>query len=56
MWDSTLHSETHPHHRQLDGQVRELDEDFEIDGLTVDSPGHFGTPSEDCRCRDVQYL
>ncbi|MGN1085415.1 MAG: phage minor head protein [Porcipelethomonas sp.] len=51
VWDSTLDSKTRPHHRALDGQVRELDEDFEVDGLTADSPGHFGTPSEDCRCR-----
>lgn len=51
VWDSTLDSKTRPHHRALDGQVRELEEDFEIDGLTADSPGHFGIPSEDCRCR-----
>lgn len=51
VWDSTLDSKTRPHHRALDGQVRELEEDFEIDGLTADSPGQFGIPSEDCRCR-----
>lgn len=51
VWDSTLDSKTRPHHRALDGQVRELEEDFEIDGLTADSPGHFEIPSEDCRCR-----
>lgn len=51
VWDSTLDSKTRPHHRQLDGQVRELDENFEVDGLTASAPGYFGTPSEDCRCR-----
>lgn len=51
VWDSTIDGDTRKHHRQLDGQVRELDEDFEVDGLTADSPGHFGKPSEDCRCR-----
>lgn len=51
VWDSTLDGKTRPHHRQLDGQVRELDEDFEVDGMKADSPGHFGKPSEDCRCR-----
>ena len=56
VWDSTLDSKTRPHHRALDGQVRELDEDFEVDGLTADSPGHFGTPSEDCRCRCVVLI
>ena len=51
VWDSTIDGDTRKHHRQLDGQVRELDEDFEVDGLSADSPGHFGKPSEDCRCR-----
>lgn len=51
VWDSTLDGKTRPHHKKLDGQVRELEEDFEVDGMTADSPGHFGKPSEDCRCR-----
>lgn len=51
VWDSTLDSRTRPHHRALDGQVREIEECFEIDGLKAEAPGHFGTPSEDCRCR-----
>ena len=50
-WDSTLDKKTRPSHGKLDGQVRELDEDFEVDGMKADSPGHFGKPSEDCRCR-----
>lgn len=32
-WDSTLDNKTRPHHRRLDGQIRELDEPFEVDGL-----------------------
>lgn len=44
-WDSTLDKKTRPSHRKLDGQVRELDEDFEVDGMKADSPGHFGKPS-----------
>lgn len=51
VWDSTLDNKTRPHHRQLDGQVKELDEDFEINGLTASAPGHFNKPSEDCNCR-----
>lgn len=51
VWDSTLDSRTRPHHRALDGQVREIEECFEIAGLKAEAPGHFGTPSEDCRCR-----
>ncbi|MCI7043324.1 MAG: phage head morphogenesis protein [Lachnospiraceae bacterium] len=50
-WDSTLDNRTRPHHRQLDGQVRELEEDFEVDGMTAPAPGHFGRASEDCNCR-----
>ena len=50
-WDSTLDNRTRPHHRMLDGQIRELDEDFEVDGLKAQAPGHFGKPKEDCNCR-----
>ena len=50
-WDSTLDNRTRPHHRRLDGQIRELEEDFEVDGLKVSAPGHFGRASEDCNCR-----
>lgn len=44
---------TRPHHRQLDGQVRELEEDFEVDGLTACAPLNFGVAAEDCNCRCV---
>ena len=50
-WDSTLDNRTRPHHRMLDGQIRELDEDFEVDGMTAPYPGGFGDPAEDCNCR-----
>lgn len=50
-WDSTLDNRTRPHHRQLDGQIRELEEEFEVDGLKAPAPGHFGKASEDCNCR-----
>lgn len=50
-WDSTLDNRTRLHHRQLDGQIRELDEPFEVDGLKASAPGHFGKASEDCNCR-----
>ncbi|MEG1880443.1 MAG: hypothetical protein RR145_03895 [Oscillospiraceae bacterium] len=35
----------------MDGQIRELDEPFEIGGRSGMYPGGFGAPSEDCRCR-----
>lgn len=50
-WNSVLDGRTRPHHRQLDGQIRELDEPFEIGTLTADYPGAFGRASEDCNCR-----
>lgn len=50
-WDATLDGRTRPNHRQLDGQIRELDEPFEVGGMKVDCPGGFGIASEDCNCR-----
>lgn len=50
-WDSTLDGNTRPHHRELDGQIRELDESFEVAGMKVDAPGGFGIAAEDCNCR-----
>ena len=50
-WDSTLDNLTRPHHRELDGQVRETDEPFEVAGKKAMYPGGFGDPSEDCNCR-----
>lgn len=50
-WDSALDGRTRPRHRLLDGQIRELDEDFEVEGKSVSAPGMFGDPAEDCNCR-----
>lgn len=50
-WDSTLDNRTRPRHRMLDGQIRELDEDFEIEEMTASAPGHFGRAKEDINCR-----
>lgn len=50
-WDSTLDGRTRPTHRKLDGQIREVDEPFEMDGLSAMYPGEFGDPAEDCNCR-----
>lgn len=55
-WDSVLDGKTRPHHRLLDGQVKELDEPFEVAGMKVKRPGAFGIASEDvnCRCTTLQ--
>lgn len=50
-WDASLDGKTRDSHRKLDGQIRELDEDFEVDGMTAEAPGMFGDPAEDCNCR-----
>lgn len=52
-WDGTLDGSTRPTHRRLDGQIRETDEPFEMDGKTAMYPGDFGKPEEDCECRCV---
>lgn len=52
-WDSMLDGDTRSTHRQLDGQIREVDEPFELDGKTAMYPGDFGKPEEDCNCRCV---
>ena len=52
-WDSTLDGGTRPTHRRLDGQIREVDEPFEMDGKKAMYPGKFGDPAEDCNCRCV---
>lgn len=50
-WDASLDGRTRPTHRQLDGQIREIDEPFEVAGMKADAPGMFGDPAEDCNCR-----
>ena len=52
-WDATLDHKTRDSHRRLDGQIREVDEPFEIDGKTAMYPGGFGRAEEDCNCRCV---
>lgn len=50
-WDATLDGATRETHRKLDGQIREVDEPFEMDGKKAMFPGDFGDPAEDCNCR-----
>ena len=50
-WDASLDGKTRDTHRELDGQIRELDEPFEVQGMTAMQPGDFGDPAEDCSCR-----
>ena len=50
-WSAALDGRTRPTHRQLDGQIREVDEPFEVDGRKVMYPSGFGDPAEDVNCR-----
>lgn len=50
-WDATIDKRTRPHHAQLDGQLREIDEKFEVSGRKALYPGGFGIASEDVNCR-----
>lgn len=50
-WDSTLDGATRKTHRKLDGQIRDVEEPFEMDGKKAMFPGDFGDPAEDCECR-----
>lgn len=50
-WDAALDGNTRDNHRRLDGQIRELDEPFEVAGMSAMFPGDFGDPAEDCNCR-----
>ena len=50
-WDATLDGATREHHQMLDGQIREVNEPFEVANLKVEAPGMFGLASEDCNCR-----
>ena len=52
-WDATLDGDTRPTHRELDGQIKEVDEPFEANGKKAMFPGDFGDPAEDCNCRCV---
>lgn len=52
-WDSTMDSKTRPTHQRLDGQIREIEEPFEIDGKQAMFAGDFGIPSEDINCRCI---
>ena len=50
-WDASLDKKTRKSHRELDGQIRELDEEFEVNGHKAMQPGGFGRPEEDINCR-----
>lgn len=50
-WSAALDGRTRDSHRELDGQIKEIDEPFEYGNKTAMYPGDFGDPAEDCNCR-----
>lgn len=50
-WDSTLDDRTRESHKILDGQIREIEDYFEVNGCRAMMPGGFGIASEDIHCR-----
>lgn len=50
-WDSIMDGDTRSTHRQLDGQTREVDESFQLNGHRAMQPGGFGIPGMDINCR-----
>lgn len=52
-WDSTLDNRTRWAHRELDGQVQELEEPFKAEGQEAQHPHGFGVPWMDVNCRCV---
>ncbi|MEY8378705.1 phage minor head protein [Lachnospiraceae bacterium 56-18] len=50
-WSSTLDDRTRESHKVLDGQIREIEDYFEVNGHKAKYPGGFGVASEDIHCR-----
>lgn len=52
-WDSTLDNRTRTAHRELEGQIRELEEPFEAEGQQAQHPHGFGVAWMDVNCRCI---
>lgn len=50
-WDATLDGKTRPAHREADGQIRELDEEFDVGGEKMKAPAVGGSAKNVCNCR-----
>lgn len=55
-WCAILDGRTRYNHRLLDGQIRELEEYFEVSGKKAKQPHDFGEAEEDCNCRCTLLL
>lgn len=50
-WDATLDERTRLEHREVDGQIRELDEPFDVGGEKMQATGLGGSAKNVCNCR-----
>lgn len=50
-WDATLDGRTRDEHRECDGQIREIDEPFDVGGEKMQAPGVGGSARNVCNCR-----
>lgn len=50
-WLTARDSHVRESHRKLDGVITSPNEPWEVDGYSVEYPGGFGDPAEDCNCR-----
>lgn len=51
-WVATIDARTRFSHLMLNGQIRDIDDYFEVDGLKIKEPGDpFAHPSLTCNCR-----
>lgn len=50
-WDAALDGRTRPEHREVDGQIRELDEMFDVGGEKMPAPCIGGSARNVCNCR-----
>ena len=50
-WDATLDGNTRPWHKEADGQIREMNEQFSVGGEKMDAPAIGGSARNVCNCR-----
>lgn len=50
-WDASLDGATRQTHKELDGQIQEVNKPFKSGTKSAMYPGDFGDASEDCNCR-----
>ena len=55
-WVSEFDDVVRPEHAELDGQLKGIDDFFQVAGMETQYPGGFGTAAMDCNCRCVTVI